>query len=236
MQLSDNWLTEGLMDREYKEYVLLAYLQDVQEAFANHRLYPFLSDIQRNIEYIKELKSGIDHLSSQFPKRITAVDWELVKAHYERLVPHDETLELLEELIAFSLPKLEEKAKEGHELFDEVEEGLILEPVGLSPLHKESGYLFLQEGEGRETEVYRFILGFLVIEEERFRSMEFSYVEQYLASPFERISTLKLHLIRKYPEWPNPVTYLAKIEKAYPKKDTLLPIAKRKLLRELAAA
>ncbi len=38
--LKDNWLTEGLIDFEYKKYVLLAYMKRVKESFGRVELYP----------------------------------------------------------------------------------------------------------------------------------------------------------------------------------------------------
>jgi hypothetical protein len=40
-KLKENWLTEGLIDFEYKKYVLLAYLKSVKESFSRVELYPF---------------------------------------------------------------------------------------------------------------------------------------------------------------------------------------------------
>ena len=45
MKLKENWLTEGLIDFEYKKYQLLAYLKRVKDSFNKVELYPFLSDL-----------------------------------------------------------------------------------------------------------------------------------------------------------------------------------------------
>ena len=61
-QLKENWLTEGLVDFEYKKYLLLAYLKKVKESFTRMELYPFLSDLvfhHRNLMAIKENKAMI---------------------------------------------------------------------------------------------------------------------------------------------------------------------------------
>jgi hypothetical protein len=38
--LKDNWLTDGLIDFEYKQYMLLAYFKSVKESFNRVELYP----------------------------------------------------------------------------------------------------------------------------------------------------------------------------------------------------
>jgi hypothetical protein len=44
-RLKDGWLTEGLIDFEYKKYQLMAYFKHVKESFNRVELYPFLSDL-----------------------------------------------------------------------------------------------------------------------------------------------------------------------------------------------
>ena len=57
--LKDNWLTEGLIDFEYKKYQLLGYLQKVKDSFNRVELYPFLSDL---VFHYRNLKIGRAHV------------------------------------------------------------------------------------------------------------------------------------------------------------------------------
>ena len=43
--LNRDWVTEGNLDVEYKKYLLLAYLQFVQQNFSQKKLYPPLSEL-----------------------------------------------------------------------------------------------------------------------------------------------------------------------------------------------
>jgi hypothetical protein len=43
--LNKNWLTEKYIDFEYKKYVLLAWLQEVNNNFQDQKLYPFLAQL-----------------------------------------------------------------------------------------------------------------------------------------------------------------------------------------------
>ena len=49
-KLSQDWLTQGLIDFEYKKYVLLAYLKTAKESFGRVELYPFLTDLVFHLE------------------------------------------------------------------------------------------------------------------------------------------------------------------------------------------
>ena len=61
-ELKFDWLTEGLIDFEYKKYILLAYLKEVRHNFSMNRLYPYLSDLvfhYRNLQQIQNNKKMI---------------------------------------------------------------------------------------------------------------------------------------------------------------------------------
>ena len=43
--LSETWFADGYIDFELKKYTLLAYLQEINRYFNDHKLYPQLDDI-----------------------------------------------------------------------------------------------------------------------------------------------------------------------------------------------
>jgi hypothetical protein len=51
-KLSKDWLTENHIDLEFKQYLLLAYLQEVKENYNSNKIYPYLSEL---IEHYKNL-------------------------------------------------------------------------------------------------------------------------------------------------------------------------------------
>ena len=70
-KLSKDWLTQGLIDFEYKKYVLLAYLKTVKQSFGKVELYPFLADLvlhYRNLTAVKENKALF---RESFPKELS---------------------------------------------------------------------------------------------------------------------------------------------------------------------
>ena len=44
-QLAKTWITDGVLDPEYKRYIMLAYLQTVGLAFRENKLYPKLAEV-----------------------------------------------------------------------------------------------------------------------------------------------------------------------------------------------
>ena len=60
--LSKNWLTEKHIDFEYKKYLLLSYLQEVEHNFNSIRLYPWLAELiahYKSVIAVKESKQEL---------------------------------------------------------------------------------------------------------------------------------------------------------------------------------
>src|SRR4051812_43718129 len=101
MELTQDWITNGNIDFEYKKYLLLAYLQQVDNEFEAKKLYPSfaqLIDHYRNLEVLKEQKKL---LMSGFPKEITKVDLENLRFQYKDLIKDDELISEIDEIISF---------------------------------------------------------------------------------------------------------------------------------------
>ena len=89
-KLSNDWLTQGLIDFEYKKYLLLAYLQTVKSSFGKGELYPFLADLvfhYRNLQALKENKSLIrEAFPRSFPWK-SARNWRSAIAKSLKMIP-----------------------------------------------------------------------------------------------------------------------------------------------------
>jgi len=140
--LKHDWLTEGLIDYEYKKYILLAYLKDVRSRFNKSELYPFMSDLVFHYRNLLKVKESKQLLFEHFPKTLSRADFLKLKLSYDKLVKDDEVMLVIEDIIAFALPKMEQILDEGKELFEFVEEHIELSPVGLSPIYAQDGYFY----------------------------------------------------------------------------------------------
>jgi len=56
--LSEKWLTEDLMDFEYKKYLVLGYLQIVETHFNEQKLYPDFAELIAHYKNIIQLKNN----------------------------------------------------------------------------------------------------------------------------------------------------------------------------------
>jgi hypothetical protein len=83
--LSANWITENLVDFEYKKYVLLGYLQQVKEHFKDKKLYPDLSDVISHYKNLLALKNNTTSFKENIRKNVNGLDLEKMQLTYENL-------------------------------------------------------------------------------------------------------------------------------------------------------
>src|ERR1700690_2863327 len=142
-RLKENWLTEGLIDFEYKKYLLLAYLKCAKDSFQRVELYPFLADLvfhYRNMVALKENKSLI---FDQFPKQLSLDNLKNLEVNYKKIIEDDAVMQEIESIIEFSLPQMKTSLEEGSLIYEYVESQCEILPVGLTSLYANEGYLFI---------------------------------------------------------------------------------------------
>ncbi len=233
-RLKHDWLTEGLIDYEYKKYVLLAYLKDIGRRFNRSELYPFMSDLifhYRNLIKVRESKKI---MFESFPESLTEADFNKLKLTYSKVVDDDEVMGQIEEIIAFAIPKMKGMLEEGKELFEFVEENIELEPVGVSPIYSDEGYLFINQQSSTDVSIFRYQMTFFEHSEEKFRSMTTQFLMNEIHGVSKTYENIKIQLTKQFSELPNPATYLAFSKLTLPLNETVLPVAKRMLIQRLA--
>lgn len=231
--LKHDWLTEGLIDYEYKKYILLAYLKDVQKRFNKSELYPFMADLVFHYRNLLKLKENKQLLYRNFPESLSLDDFKKLKLAYNKMVSDDEVMTVIEEIIAFAIPKLEQAMEEGKELYEFVEENMEMNPVGLSPIYLKEGYLFIYLDAKPSVSVYRYKLTFFEHVNEKYRGISTQYLGDELCGISRSYENLKVDLTRTFTDLPNPATYLVASKLSFPIQQTILPVAKRMLVREI---
>ncbi|AEW00677.1 hypothetical protein A4D02_12030 [Niastella koreensis] len=234
--LSETWFAEGYIDFELKKYTLLAYLQQVNQYFTESKLYPQLSDVIFHYNNLQALKENKKFLQEQFPKKLTGVQIEKLQLLYEQIIEDDEMMLELEDIITFSADKLKTAISSGTEIYEFVEDKLNIFPVGLVPLDTHEGYFFLSEGTYRKTLVYQFRLSFFEKHDEKYRAIRTEYVSEWERNIVNTYENIKAELLRNKKDLPNPAVYSIETELTFPISETLLPVAKRSLVRYISKA
>ncbi len=236
MKLNDDWLTSGLIDLEYKKYILLAYMKEIQTSFKDKKLYPFLSELVFHYNNLVQLKKNKNFLYENFPKQLSKADFENLKLGYQRIIQDDELMKVIEDIIHFALPKLKAVLNMGSEIYEEIARHIVIEPIGIAPLFNDEGYLLICEYNKNEIHVFRYQLATFNITDEQFRGIHTEFVERKERNLVNTLEKIKIQLIRTYSSMPNPATFAVIAHLQCPLEETLLPITKRKLIQQIDKA
>lgn len=235
-QLNPNWLTEGLLDFEYKKYILLAYLQEVSCDFDEKKLYPVLSDLVMHYNNLVTIRKNKTYVSNFFPKQISKPDLENFRIEFERLIADEEYMEEVTAILDFSIPLMHRHLEDGKEIYQEVEEDLRIFPVGIVSINPEAGYMMLSKNRSAETCVYSYLITIFENATEKFRGIKTEFIGNYSRSFSNTFEEIKFQLIKDFKHLPNPAVYVVESKTEYPLNETLLPVAKRSLVRYLYQA
>lgn len=232
-KLKDNWLTEGLIDFEYKQYLVLSYLQSVKGEFEGQKLYPTLSDLVFHYKNLITIRDNQQLMYQHFPQEISKADFRKLELSYRKIVENSEIMNELTDILSFAIPKFKNLLEEGKDLYEALASQLEIEPVGISPIRKEEGYLFMQPFRPSNTLIYYYQTSIFESAEERFRGINLRMLDSIKKGIGETYENLKLQLIRKYQYLPNPATFLIISKVPCPMEESLLPISKRLLMQQL---
>ncbi len=234
--LSETWFADGYIDFELKKYTLLAYLQEINKYFNENKLYPQLADIIFHYNNIAAFRENKKFLQEQFPKKLTGIQIEKLQVLFEQMIEDDELMKQLEEIIHYAAGKMKKAITDGTEIYEFVENKLTIFPVGLIPLEINEGYFFLSEGRYSDTCVYQYRLSFFEKHDEQYRSIRTDFINTWERSVVNTYENIKAELIKVKKDFPNPAVYSIETPLKFPVEETLLPIAKRSLVRYITKA
>ena len=232
--LSETWFADGYIDFELKKYTLLAYLQEIHKYFNANKLYPQLADIIFHYNNLAAFRENKKYLQEQFPKKLTGVQLEKLQILFEQMTEDDELMQELEEIINYATGEIQRTISNGTEIYEFVEEKLVIFPVGLVPLDSNEGYFFLSEGGTYDTRVYQYRLSFFEKHDEKFRSIRTEYIDSWTRNLVNTYENIKAELLRRKQDIPNPAVFSIETDLKFPVDETLLPVAKRSLVRYIS--
>ena len=234
--LGINWFIEGSLDFEYKKYILLDYLQEINRYFDKSKLYPNLTDLifhYNNLLYFKKNKST---LQQAFPQRLTLADIEAVKLTYQKIVDDDSSMKEIESIISYALQTMDPAIQTGKESYDFVESRLNIDPVGIIPLMPYHGYFSLRNGKEKTHGIYEYQITIFENKDDKYRGINISFLDTYEESLTKTPEAVKLDLIGRNKYMPNPAVYYVQSDITFPLEQTLLPVAKRSLVKYISKA
>lgn len=223
-------------DYEAGQYRVLAGIQHARDQFVHNRLYPTLSELVDLYHVLTAIIKAGDDVKQELPKRIVGLDLAAQRVLYETGPSSREDLDAVNDLIRWAMPKLKDAIEEGATIFNFVEERMALTEVGIVPSYVDEGYLLVPDPERSQLHVVRYEVSIFAGAEQQYRNLKTQTIKSY---PLRGVDSspwhVKQRLMREMNDLPNPATYTFSTELAFPYEQTMLPIAKRKLLGRLCS-
>lgn len=229
-KLSNDWFVEGTLDFEYKKYVLLAYLQSVSKEFAKINLYPSFQELIHHYKNLATFQASRQQLFRQLPPKITEEDLKQIKLAYETDISVFDNLKEVEAIVDYALPNIKHHIKEGKDIYEFIENHLIIEPIGISPLYKKEGYVFIRINHQNEISAFEYKIVFFENIEANYQGLSLKFIDTFALSIANTYENIKRTLIKSRSKLPNPATFLIFSGEFFPLESSLLPVAKRKFL------
>ena len=232
--LSLDLFTRVHSDFESRQYTVLAELKKISSDFQCNKIYPHLSHLVDLYSTLRDIKTRLEDLRSEFPKRIKKIDFVNEEIEHEVVFVDGSDLNKVEELIEWALPYLEAKIEEGKTLYEFVDEEIKLEEVGILPSYLDEGYFFVPDNEISKLMLFQYEVSIFQSAQDQYRSLKTRFLKSLgqgraLRSP----NSIKLDLISEYKSLPNPATYSFQTDLSFPFDETVFPVVKRKLLQQL---
>lgn len=221
-------------DFEVRQYKILAALKKISGDFQHNKIYPHLSHLVEIHQTLNDIKNRLESLRNEFPKRIKKIDFVNQEIEHEVVFVDGSDLQKVEELIGWALPRLGAKIEEGKTIYEFVNEEIQLEEVGIIPHYTDEGYFFVPDNEESKLLLFQYEVSIFQSANDQYRSLKTQFLKgleqrRALMSP----NAIKLDLISEFKELPNPATYAFQTELIFPFNETIFPVVKRKLMRQL---
>jgi len=221
-------------DFESSQFHILSGLQKIRRDFTRNRIYPPLAELIELYQTLKRITQSGDGILKELPKSIAKIDLKEKRIVYEPLELDRSHMQMIGELVRWALPHIQEAIEEGRTIFNFVEENMKVEEVGIVPSYIEEGYLLLPELAGDRLHVIRYEISIFSSADQQYRNLKTTSVSVLPLSTLNMSAqSIKLDLMRQHRDLPNPATYLFSTDLDFPFNETILPVAKRKLLRQI---
>lgn len=232
--LSINTFVRAVHDTERTRFEVLNGLQTMRSNFHHNKIFPDLTSLIELFNTLQSITQNADDLRSKAHRSIKDLNLKERKVIYEETPISDNDFEQIRDLMFWALPLLQDAIEEGKTMFEFVDENLALEVVGILPTYLEEGYLFIPDNAASMLHLIKYEVSIFTGAGERYRSLKTSVVKSLHQSTVRQpTQSIKLDLVQEYPDLPNPATYSFETDLEFPFQETILPVAKRRLLRYL---
>jgi len=234
-KINDNWVIEGLIDFEYKKYLLLSYLQFIEKEFNDWKLFPYLADLVKHRNLLVEIINKKQLLQNTFSKTSSNLDFDKLQLNYINIINDDEIMEKIEEIIKYALPKIEYHIREGEYIYKKIDNLMNIESIGYVYSTNDSGFLLVKNFKSSNIHVYKYFKSNFIVFNQKLENLKTQFITIIKKNVFETIDQIALQVIRKYHNRfeTGLSTYFVYANKKIPYFESLLPISKERLLNSI---
>jgi len=108
-----DWYFTSPIDFEHKEYILYAYLIEVDKSFYDKKLSPHLLHIEKLLNELNTFKSEFDILANSLEKRKYKYFDNPIFENFE-----NESLNIILDIVDFSIPQFNSRICYGNKIFE----------------------------------------------------------------------------------------------------------------------
>lgn len=232
-KLEKNWITAPIIDTEYKQYILLAYLQEIKSSYNQLMIYPYLAELIDQYCELIQLRENKLNLVDKFPKRLSAINTKEMTMLFSKEITEENWVEEVTRIIEMAIPMLKGAIHEGKEIYEEIERNIHVEPVGIEPLKNDEGYFILNANGFAETLAYGYKVSLFESPDDTYRAIHTKYEAAFVKNLSVTNHSIKLAMIKQNPSLVNPSVYAFESNYAIPLDSTYLPIAKRMITKKV---
>ncbi len=235
-KLSLDLFTSGSQDPETRQYLVLQGLKEHYERFSHNRLYPDLAELIQLAESLEAVIQSHEDLQKHLPKSITDLDMDQKKVVTQPAAGEFPELARIIDFINWALPLVRKAIDEGTTIYNFVDQHISIEEVGIMPVYRQEGYWFVPDLKAELLHLLRYEIALFSSSSERYRTLKTMLLESVEEGAVKHSpESVKLSLMEKYHDLPNPATYACQVDIDFPYHETILPVAKRKLLLRLVS-
>jgi hypothetical protein len=211
-KLENDWLTSGLIDFEYKKYLLLAYDRDHTSFYKSKKLYPHFEDVIEKLKIVNEFLSKINYLEES-KKEIDFFDIVNKRIIYHSLIK-DESMDEVKAIARYSKEILVDIYSKYRKLLDEVDSNVIISGCKVEIFNSYDGYIILKYQNKEKIlryEIYRLIYPYphFVVKTGKVDLKEY-YSDRYMKNVFD-----------------------VSFKEMFPLKESMIPVFRKKFLEKV---
>lgn len=235
-RLNINYFIVSAYDYEWSQYKVLSILKNYNTELHSNKLFPVIDDLKETYNNLTQIVKQRDEYQKYLSQKFNSKNDEDVEYEIREIKEKtdDPKVNTVFEFIEWALPRIKETLEEAKVISDFIEENINIKEIGLISLYNNEGYLIVPDNKMKSTNVYRFENYIISPDGIEINTLKTKFVLSYdkMNSDFQ-LRKIKLDLINKFKDLPNPATYNCETDLDFPFEESIFPIAKKKLITKL---